>query len=164
MAVDAMLTALALIIFVVELQIPNPFPIPGIKLGLSNIISLVAVFELGAFDGFVILVLRILLGSMFAGRVTTLIYSFAGGLLCFLLTVLLKRVLTKDQIWVCSVFGAVAHNIGQVAAAVIITQTPAILSFLPVLAVSGILSGLFTGIIATIVAKRISGLEKRFLG
>ncbi len=80
----AMLTALALIIFIVELQIPNPFPIPGVKLGLSNIITVYAVYHYRAREVFLIVLIRILLGSFFSGNMMALMYSMAGGMLCLL--------------------------------------------------------------------------------
>jgi len=92
-----------------------------------------------------ILLVRVFLGSIFSGQVMTLLYSLSGGLLCFAVTLLLRRVLTENQIWVASVIGAVFHNIGQIMAAVLVTSTPGIIAYLPVLLVSGIITGLFTG-------------------
>lgn len=110
----ALLTALALIIFVIELQIPNPFPIPGIKLGLANIITVYAVYHYRGGEVLCIVVSRILLGSFFSGNPMALMNSMAGGLLCFAVMLILKRLLTERYIWFCSVFGAVFHNIGQI--------------------------------------------------
>ena len=120
----AMLTAIALTIFIIELQIPTLAPIPGVKLGLANIITVYGIFVLGPVDTAYILLARILLGSMFSGRVTALFYSLAGGLLCYLAMLLLRRLVTPRQIWICSIAGAVAHNIGQIAAAILVTGTP----------------------------------------
>ncbi len=80
----SLLTAVALIIFVVELQIPNPIPIPGAKLGLANIISVYAVYQYRAREVFLIVVVRILLGAFFSGNMMALLYSLAGGLLCLM--------------------------------------------------------------------------------
>jgi heptaprenyl diphosphate synthase len=151
----AVLTAVALTIFVVELQLPSLTPIPGVKLGLANIITVYAMFTLGAADALCILVARILLGSFFAGQIMALLYSLAGGLLCYLVMLGLRRVLTVRQIWVCGVLGAVAHNLGQMAVAILLTSTPALLYYLPVLMVSGILSGAFTGLCAQFAANRL---------
>ena len=108
----ALLTAIALIIFVIELQIPNPFPIPGVKLGLANIITVYAVYHYRATET--------LLGSFFSGNMMALMYSLSGGLLCLAGMLLLKRLLPEKYIWVCSVFGAVFHNIGQITIACLI--------------------------------------------
>lgn len=155
----ALLTALALIIFIVEAQLPAPVPIPGVKLGLSNIITVYAMFRLAPRDTFLILLARILLGSIFAGQLMTLFYSLSGGFLCFLLMLLLRRIVSEKQIWVCSVFGAIAHNIGQIIAAILIAGTPALIVYLPVLLISGILAGLFTGLCAQFVVTRMDNIS-----
>ena len=95
---DAVLTATALVMFIVELQFPEIVPVPGVKPGLANIITLIAMFRLGPADAFAILIARILLGSMFSGRIISVIYSLAGGLLCFLVTLLLKKIVSEKQI------------------------------------------------------------------
>jgi heptaprenyl diphosphate synthase len=153
----AVLTAVALTIFVVELQLPSLTPIPGVKLGLANIVTVYAMFTLGPADTLCVLLARILLGSFFAGQIMALLYSLAGGLLCYLVMLLLRRILTVKQIWVCGVLGAVAHNVGQIAVAILLTRTPALVYYLPVLLVSGILSGAFTGLCAQFVANRLPG-------
>ncbi len=151
----AVLTAVALGIFIVELQLPHLAPIPGVKLGLANIVTVFAMFLLGPGDALAILLARILLGSLFSGQVMALAYSLAGGLLCYLLMLPLRRILTEKQIWVCGALGAAAHNIGQMAVALFVTGTTAILIYLPVLMVSGILAGLFTGLCAQFAVRRL---------
>ena len=142
---DALLTAIALTIFMIEAQIPVPIPVPGIKLGLANIVTLYALFMLGPWDALSILLARIVLGSLFAGNMMILFYSLAGGLLCWLLCCVLRRMMTDRQIWLCSIFGAIAHNLGQMAVAIAVTRTPGLLAYLPALMISGILAGAFTG-------------------
>lgn len=155
----AILTAVALTIFIVELQLPNLTPIPGVKLGLANIITVYAMFALGGADTLCILLARILLGSMFSGQMMALFYSLAGGLLCYLVMLVMRRLFTPKQIWICSVLGAVAHNLGQIAVAVLITRTPALLYYLPVLMISGIIAGAFTGLCAQLVVNKMSRLK-----
>ena len=152
----ALLTAIALTIFVLEAQIPPLAPIPGIKLGLANIVTIYAVFVLGAGPAAMILLSRIILGSLFSGGMT-IFYSLTGGFCCYLIMLVMRKLVTEKQIWVCSVLGAVAHNIGQIVAAVFITQTPGVAAYLPVLLVSGILTGLFTGLCAQFLLQRIGG-------
>lgn len=151
----SLLTAAALIIFVIELQIPSPFVIPGIKLGLSNIITVYAVYRYRAFEAFSVLIVRILLGSIFSGNLTALIYSLSGGLLCFLGMLVFKRFIDERHLWISSVFGAVLHNTGQIAAALLLLQTPQILMYYPFLLLAGCLSGAFTGLCAQIIVNRI---------
>lgn len=155
----AILTAVALGIFIVELQIPTLAPIPGIKLGLANIITVYAMFVLGPGDTACILGARILLGSMFSGQMMSLMYSLAGGILCYLVMLLLRKVFTQKQIWICSVLGAIAHNIGQIAVAILLTRTPSLIYYLPVLLISGIIAGTFTGLCAQLVVHRLPGAK-----
>ena len=147
-AVDGVLTAAALIIFIVEQLIPLPVPVPGIKLGLSNVITLFAFFAIGPADAFVILITRIFLGSVFAGNLSAVLYSLTGGLLCYIVTFLLSFIVNNKQIWVCGVFGAVFHNVGQITVAVFLTGTKEIAYYLPILIIAGIVTGLFTGLVA----------------
>jgi len=151
----AMLTAVALIIFMIEAQIPSLVPIPGVKLGLANIITVYAMFTLGPASTLMILLCRVFLGSIFSGQVITLFYSLGGGLLCYLSMLLMRKILTQKQIWVCSVIGAIFHNIGQIIVAVLITRTPGIVAYLPILLVTGIIAGVFTGICAQFVVHRL---------
>lgn len=154
----ALLTATALIIFMVEAQIPPPVPVPGVKLGLANIVTVYAMFALSPAQALAILACRVFLGSVFSGQMMTLFYSLGGGLLCWLSMCLLRRVLTRKQIWVAGVFGAVVHNFGQVLVAVTLTRTPGLIVYLPVLTLSGILTGAFTGAAAQALIDRMERL------
>lgn len=150
----AMLTGVALIIFVIELQIPNPFPIPGIKLGLANIITVYAVYRFRAGEVMMIVLCRIFLAAVFSGNMMALAYSFAGSVLCLAGMLMLRKVIDKKHIWIASVFGAVLHNIGQILIAVLVMGT-GVLVYLPFLLVSGCLAGAFTGGCAQIVLRRM---------
>ena len=156
----ALLTAIALTIFIIEAQIPAPVPIPGIKLGLSNIITIYAVWAIGAKEGAMILFARILLGAVFSGNFGTVFYSAGGGTLAILATIGLKFVLKENQLWVAGCMGAIAHSIGQMVVAVWITGTPTLLIYLPVLIVSSVITGLFTGLCAQLLIKRGKNLWK----
>ena len=93
----ALLAAVALIIFVLESKIPNLAPIPGMKLGLANIVTVWSMFALGPVETLMILLIRIVLGSVFAGSATSFFFSFAGGTLCYLTMLLLRKILTEKQ-------------------------------------------------------------------
>ena len=108
-----LLTAVSLIIFVIELQIPNPFPIPGIKLGLANIITVFAVYRYKAGEVFAVVIARILLGAVFSGNLFSIIYSLCGALLCLAGMLIFRLFIDERHLWISSVFGAVLHNIGQ---------------------------------------------------
>ena len=146
----SLLTAVALIIFVVELQIPNPIPIPGAKLGLANIITVYTVYQYRAKEVFLIVIVRILLGAFFSGNMMALLYSLASGLLCLTGMLFLKKVIPQKYIWLCSVFGAVFHNLGQTIVACLIAGW-GMLAYFPFLLVSGCLAGAFTGGCAQLV-------------
>ena len=154
----ALLTAAALIIFMVEAQLPAPVPIPGVKLGLANVVTVYAMFALSPAQALAILVCRVFLGSVFSGQMMTLFYSLGGGLLCWCVMLFLRRVLTGKQIWVAGVFGAIVHNFGQILVAIALTRTPGLIVYLPILTVSGILTGAFTGTAAQALIDRMERL------
>ena len=155
-----LLAAIALTIFVVEAQIPALVPIPGIKLGLSNIVTVFAVFVLGPWEGAAILFVRIFLGAVFAGNFSTIAYSAAGGILAILTTIGLKHILTNRQLWVAGCLGAMAHSVGQMIAAIAISGTPGLILYLPVMLVCSIITGLFTGLCAQVLVNRGDRLWK----
>lgn len=154
MTVMALLTAIALTIFMVEAQLPALSPVPGIKLGLANIVTVFTVFTLGAGEGVMVLGMRIFLGAIFAGNFSTILYSGAGGLCAVAMTILMKKILTKKQLWVAGVLGAIAHSLGQMGAAILITGTPGLALYLPVMIVVSILTGSFTGLCAQFLVNR----------
>lgn len=156
----ALLAAIALTIFMVEAQIPALVPIPGIKLGLSNIVTVFTVFAIGPWEGAAVLLVRIFLGAVFAGNFSSILYSAAGGMLAIAVTMLLRKLLTKQQLWVAGCCGAVAHAIGQMAMAMFVTGTPAIAVYLPVMIACGIVTGLFTGLCAQFLVNRGGNLWK----
>ena len=159
----AMLTAIALTIFMIEAQIPALVPIPGVKLGLANIVTVFAVFALGPKEAAMILFVRIFLGAIFAGNFSTILYSGAGGLLAILVTIGLRKILTHQQLWVAGAIGAVFHSIGQMAVAVAVTGTPGILVYLPMMILCSIITGVFTGLCAQLLLNRGKNLWKTFL-
>ena len=155
----ALLTAIALTIFMVEAQLPVLVPIQGVKLGLANIVTVYAVFALGPGDALLILLSRVFLGAVFSGQMMTLLYSLGGGLLSYLALLLLRRVLGRGQLWVSSPLSAVCHNLGQLLVAAAIMETWAVLAYLPYLALSGVITGLFTGACAQLLMARLDRLH-----
>ncbi len=154
----SVLTAAALILHIVEAQLPPLVPIPGVKLGLANIITVYAIFRFTPKETFMILFVRILLGSIFAGSLTALLFSACGGLFCYLCMLIMRKIVNEKQIWVCSVFGSAAHNTGQMLAALALYQSYSVLVYLPLLMLSGIICGLFTGLCVQAVIKRLDGI------
>ena len=156
----ALLCAIALTIFILEAQLPPLAPIPGVKLGLANIVTVYAVYALGAKEGAAILFARIFLGAVFSGNFGTILYSAAGGLLAILVTIVLKPMLKESQLWVSGCLGAIAHSVGQMVVAVWVTGTPSLLIYLPVLILCSVCAGIFTGLCAQLLLKRGKNLWK----
>lgn len=155
-----LLTAIALIIFVIELQLPGLTPIPGLKLGLANIITVYAVYHYSARETAMIAVTRIILGAVFSGRVMALAYSLAGGIACLTGMLILKHFIDEKYIWASSMLGAVLHNIGQIMVAVFIVGSFAPIFYLPVLLIAGCMAGLFTELCAGTMMQRGCGVKK----
>lgn len=150
----ALLTAIALTIFMVEAQIPPLVPLPGVKIGLSNIVTVFTVFALGPGEAAAVLFCRIFLGAIFAGNFSTVFYSAAGGFCAILVTILLRKLLTNKQLWVAGALGAVAHSIGQMAMAMVLSGTPSLIVYLPVMIAISIVTGMFTGLCAQALVNR----------
>jgi len=154
MVLLSILVSIALVIYLIEAQIPILFP--GIKLGLANSISLVALILLGWKEAFLIMVLRTLLGSMFGGSLSAFMFSIAGGILSNLVMVLLYKWFKNSLgIPTISVCGAVFHNIGQLLVASFVVQDLRIYIYLPLLLVSAIVTGYFIGILSAVLKARL---------
>lgn len=155
LTVMALLLACALALFVAEAHIPPPVPIAGVKLGLANIVTLAALVWFGRREAMELLLCRIVLASLFAGQAVSFIYSLSGGIVCFAVMAAALPLLGRERLWVVSVLGAIGHNIGQIAAAAALIRSWQVLAYLPVLLISGILTGAFTGFCATLVTRRL---------
>ena len=149
----ALYTAMAMALTALESLIPLPAPVPGVKLGLSNVVILTALLFRGWRDAGIILALRILLGSFLIGSFSTLLFSAAGGILAYLAMTATLPFLPKDKIWAVSIFGALAHNTGQLSMAALTFQTFVVFHFFPYLILSAILTGLFTGLVARLLLR-----------
>ena len=148
----AMFSVIALTIFTAESMI---VPIPGIKLGLANIVTLLVLILYGPKEAVFVLIVRILLGSMFGGQMISFFYSLSGGILCWLVMSLISVLLKKKFLVLISMCGAAAHNIGQILAAIVITHSISVVAYLPVLMLSAMITGCFTGLAAQVCAKRL---------
>lgn len=145
--------ALAMILSYVESQIPSLIPIPGVKMGLANIVVVFALYRLGGKQAIVISLIRVFLLALMFGSLVSIAYSFAGALLSLSSMFLLK----KTNLFSCvaiSVVGGVSHNLGQILMAMLILQTSAIKYYFPYLMISGILSGIMIGVIGGVIINR----------
>lgn len=146
LTVLALFTTLSLAIYAVESAIPPLVPIPGVKLGLANIVTLVLLHCASPRDAFLALIARILLSALLFGNALSLLYSLLGGSFSLLAMMLGARLLQKRLVFLTGALGGLAHNMGQLLIALIVTATPGIAAYLPFLILSGILTGLFTGL------------------
>lgn len=146
LTMTAMLAACALVVFILEAQLPPIVPIPGIKPGLANVMTLIAFAVLGKREALGVLLTRIVLGSIFTGNLMSMAFSVIGGVFAYGGMLLIMRII-KNPVAV-SIVGAIAHNIGQIFTAMLFTKTPQLLYYCPLLMMSAILTGLFTGVIA----------------
>ena len=132
-------------------------PIPGVKLGLANIVVLFALYTMKFRDAFVIAVIRIVLSGFLFGNAMTIAYSLAGGMLSLCVMRLLKK--TKLSMIGVSMTGGICHNIGQIMVAVLLTETIRIAYYLPVLLISGLITGFLMGIVAKLVIDRVNKIR-----
>ena len=154
-AACGVLTALALIFSYIEFLVPLPIAIPGIKLGLANIVCLVCLYALGEKHAFLINVTRIALAALLFGSVFSALYALAGGIVSFAVMALLKR--TK-RFSVCgvSMAGGVFHNLAQLAVAGLLVESAQVFYYFPVLLLSGMATGIGIGILATLILRSIA--------
>ena len=151
----ALLTALSLILFILEGFLPLPLPVPGAKLGLAAIVTLIALYLLPARDAALMLTLRIVLASAFGGGLAPMIYSLAGGVASFAAMVLLKRY-TQLSIVGISAAGGFLHNMAQLLVAAAVLEATALFVYAPVLGIVGIFTGILIGITARGILQKIS--------
>ncbi len=152
-----MFLALALICSYVESLIPFYFGIPGVKLGLTNIVVVVMLYEIGAKEAFCISMLRILLAGFLFGNPFSILYSLSGGLLSFFVMLALKHT-KKFQIVTISVMGGIFHNIGQLCAASVVVENYNLFYYAPMLLIAGFITGFLIGILAVEMTARLKGL------
>lgn len=153
-AVYGMLVALAFLLSYVETLIPFSFAIPGIKLGLANLVVITALYCLGEKGAFVISIVRIMLTGLTFTSLSVMLYSLGGGLLSFLCMVLAKR-LAPLGITGVSVLGGVAHNLGQLLVAALVVRTGSLMYYFPALLAAGTVAGALIGILGGLVTERL---------
>lgn len=151
-------TALALIFSYIETLIPINFGIPGVKLGLANLIIVVALYKLQLKEVYLLAVVRVLLSGFLFGNYFSIIYSLAGGLLSLSVMALLKK---RDGFSVMgiSMAGGVFHNVGQLVVAMLVVETFSVSYYFPVLLVAGLITGFVIGIVADGMLKRLVNIQ-----
>ena len=145
-------TALALIFSYIETLVPISFGIPGVKLGLANLIIVIALYKIPLREVYVLSIVRVLLSGVLFGNYFSIAYSLAGGLLSLTVMALLKKAVG------ISIAGGVCHNIGQLVVAMIVVETFAMSYYMPMLLVAGLITGFLIGVVADQVLRRISDI------
>lgn len=152
-----LLIALAFVFSYVEFLLPINLGIPGAKLGLPNLVIIVMLYTLGAKEAFALSMLRIVLVGFTFGSMSSMLYSFAGGILSFAVMAAAKKTQWLSMTGV-SVLGGVFHNIGQILLAMLVLETSGLLAYLPVLVIVGCVSGIVIGVLGAMVTERIKGI------
>lgn len=148
-------TALAFVFSYIEFLLPLNFGVPGIKLGLANLVVIVALYMINVRAACLLSFVRILLTGLTFGNLASMIYSLAGGMLSLVIMILAKRVNVFSVTGV-SVLGGVSHNVGQIIIAILVVETKSLLYYLPVLIISGTVTGALIGILASILIRHLN--------
>ncbi len=151
-------TALALMFSYIETMIPIQFGVPGIKLGLANIMIVIMLYKSSAKEALLLSIVRIMLSGFLFGNLSSILYSIAGGVLSLGIMTLLKKQGGFSVIGV-SVAGGVSHNVGQLIVAMLVVETYQVGYYFPVLLVAGVLTGLGIGVASQEVLKRIRNIR-----
>ena len=154
----ALLAALALALAAFESLVVLPVPVPGMKLGAANVVTVMTAFWLGPADAAIVLAVRIVLAAVVTGQLAALPFSIAGGACALAVTLAFARLASPERLRLCAMAAAVAHNVGQMAVAVALTGTPAVALYLPPLLIAGVIAGYLTGTLAAQVLERLSRL------
>lgn len=155
----ALFACVAMGLYALESCLPPVIPVPGVKLGLANIVTLIVFYVLGKKYAFSQLVLRIAMTALLFGHVMTLAFSIAGGIFSFALLCIVSRFLDEDAMWATGVFCAFAHNAGQILVAVFITSQCAVMYYMLFLVISSVITGIFTGLSAKYCVRIIKKLK-----
>lgn len=157
-AVFGVFTSLALILSYVELLIPINFGIPGMKLGLANLLVVILLYKGCPRDALLLSVIRILLSGLIFGNMFSIFYSLGGGLLSLAVMVFLRK---TGQFTVAgiSIGGGASHNVGQLLVAMFVVQTYQVGYYLPVLLIAGVITGAVIGILSAEVLKRTQSIR-----
>ena len=153
-ALYGLLTALALVLSFVETLIPIPIPIPGVKLGLANLVTVVGLYLIGIPGTIAVTLVRIVLVGFSFGNPYSMIYGLSGSFLSLLVMAILKKTGRFSQISI-SVLGGIAHNIGQITFAAVIVQTSGVFYYLPFLIAAGCIAGTLIGIVGGLIPGRL---------
>ena len=153
-----MLVALAMVLGFVETLVPINLGIPGMKLGLANIVVVIALFLFDVKTAVVVSILRIILIAMTFGNMSMMFYSIAGASLSLLSMIAISKIKSFSLISV-SIVGGIMHNVGQIICAAFVVRTNGVFTYLPVLMIAGLVSGALIGIVAGLISVRLTNVK-----
>lgn len=156
-ATYGLLIALAFILSYIESLFPLSVAIPGIKMGLANLVVIIALYKMGVKEALALSVLRIVLVGFTFGSPSTMMFSLAGGMLSWLFMVLFQKTKLFSMTGV-SIIGGITHNIGQITVAVFVVENINMIYYLPFLLISGVITGAIIGILAALIIKRLKAI------
>lgn len=148
--------ALSMILSYVESLIPPLVAVPGVKVGLPNLVIIFMLYKVSVKETVAVSIIRVVLVSILFGNVLSMVYSLAGAALSLLGMILMKKWFSKIAV---SVAGGVLHNIGQIITAIIVMETSQIIFYLPVLLISGTIAGVLIGVGASLIVKRLERVK-----
>ena len=158
LATYGLLIALAFIFSYIESLFPMPFTVPGMKLGLANLVVISALYAMGPKEAFVLSIIRILLVGLTFRDPNTMLFSMAGGVLSWLMMVIFQKIKLFGRIGV-SIIGGVSHNIGQIAVAIVYVNSMSLVYYLPVLLIFGAVTGTLIGILGSMIVQRLKKIK-----
>lgn len=159
----SLLTSIAIVLNIFENYIPMPFIAPGAKIGLANVITMLAIMTLNYKETFLILLTRVTLGSIFGGGLSGFLYSMSGGILSLIAMAIIIEIFRDNVSPIgISVTGAVFHNVGQLIIAIAILRTTRLILYLPVLTIVACISGVFIGYVSRYLLEHFNTIIKDF--
>ncbi len=157
-ATYGLLVALAFILSYIETLFPLPIAIPGIKLGLANLVVITALYSMGVKEAFSMSIIRIILVGFTFGSPSTMMFSLVGGLLSWLMMTIFKKSKLFSLVGV-SVIGGISHNVGQIITSIFVVENINIVYYLPFLLISGILTGTVIGVLGAMIVRRLKNFS-----
>lgn len=158
LATYGLLIALAFIFSYIESLFPMPFAVPGMKLGLANLVVITALYAMGPKEAFILSIIRILLVGLTFRDPNTMLFSMAGGALSWLMMVIFQKIKLFSIVGV-SIIGGVSHNIGQIAVAIVYVNNLNLVYYLPVLLIFGAVTGTLIGILGSMIVQRLKKIK-----
>lgn len=147
-----MLLSVSLVLGYLESLLPVMVAVPGVKLGIANIVTMLVLYRMGGKQAFFIMLFRVVIAGFLYSGVAGIVYGFMGGIFCIAAMSCLKRIPVFSMLGV-SMAGAIFHNVGQIVTAFLVMDNAAILYYLPVLCISGVLAGFAVGFLSHLVIK-----------